>query len=93
MVFTIYEYPPSLSFYTLADSRRKFGWYIGFQKGRRTVILAKLALGSASRNPEKTGFPLRGKDEGELFGHRILRKAQDVSPGKFTPTVVRDFSK
>jgi len=43
----------------------------------------------SEREPEsrKTGFPLRGKDGKGTFRTnevRILRKAPDVSPGKFT---------
>ena len=51
-----------------------------------SVIPAKLALASASRNPGLVSR-FRGKDgEGTFRTNevRILRKALDVSPGKFT---------
>ena len=68
------------------SSQGQSGWWIRFRKVHLAVIPAKLALASASGNPERLDSRFRGKAAEGTFRTnevRILRKAPDVSSGKY----------
>ena len=66
--------------YTLADPGRKSRWWIGFRKGRRTVIPAKLALTSASRNTKNWISAFAGKTKEAFSDERSSHS--EKSPGR-----------